>query len=308
MAKTPWSFLLTLGLTHFVADAISGFTVTSTAIGHSFLNISLIILSYNIVAFALQPFVGLVVDRYQFHRSAVLFGMGAMSVGLIVFTFSPIVALACIAIGSSMIHVGAGALSSLATPKKSIGAAFFTAPGVIGLTLGTLAASQSMPMIPILLMSSVVTIAMLSRITPKASAPIIPKIPQTPSLRSLPSILIIAFLVLFVAFRSTFWLHESATTVPMLILVFGLSAGVGKLLGGVFADRFGRVPIVSITTVFALLCFAEGSLPMAVVGIFALQSSTSIILSSAVQRMPTYAATVSGLILGLGLAVAGIAM
>ncbi len=49
MQKTPWKLLFTLGGVHFIADAISGFTVTSTAIHYSFLNIALIILSYNVL-------------------------------------------------------------------------------------------------------------------------------------------------------------------------------------------------------------------------------------------------------------------
>lgn len=303
MAKTPWRLLLSLGFTHFVADAISGFTVTSTALGHSFLNISLVILSYNIVAFAFQPLVGFVVDQWNSHRLAILGGMGLMGLGLLTLSMNPIVALAMIAIGSALIHVGAGALSSLATPTKSIGAALFTAPGVVGLTLGTLAAMQSMMVLPMLLVGTIVAIGALYFVDSIRGS----HLPLPPSFERKGNALLIIALVLFVAFRSTLWLHESATAIPTLILAFGLAAGIGKLTGGFVADRFGRVSAVAVATAFALACFVEGSLIMIAIGIAALQSSTGIVLSAAVQRSPKYSATVAGLILGLGLALAGIA-
>lgn len=303
MVKTPWKLLLSLGFTHFVADAISGFTVTSTALGHSLLNISLVILSYNVVAFAFQPLVGLMVDRWSTHRFAVIGGIAIMGVGLLAFSFNPIVALTIIAIGSALIHVGAGALSSLATPTKSTGAALFAAPGVVGLTLGTLAAMQSMLVLPALLVGTIVSIGALWSVSFDDNS----HHPPTPSSGRRGSIPLIAALVLFVAFRSAFWLQESATTIPVLILAFGLAAGIGKLTGGFVADRFGRVPTVAVATTFSLACFLEGSLIMIVIGIGALQSSTGIILSAAVQRLPKYPATIAGLILGLGLALAGAA-
>lgn len=303
MVKTPWKLLLALGLTHFVADAISGFTVTSVALGHSVLKISLIILSYNIVAFALQPLIGFFVDRWLAHRRAVIGGIAMMGFGLLAFSLNPIVALTIIAIGSALIHVGAGALSSLATPTKSIGAAIFTAPGVVGLTLGTLAAMQSMSMVWILLTGVIVTIGALYFVksieSARRSLPLSPSLPR--------ALIFIAALVLFVAFRSVFWLHESATAIPTLMLAFGLAAGLGKLTGGFVADRFDRAPIVIIATTFALACFLEGSPIMIIIGIGALQSSTGVILSAVVQRLPKYPATTAGLVLGLGLALAGIA-
>lgn len=303
MVKTPWRLLLSLGFTHFVADAISGFTVTSTALRHSFLNISLVILSYNIVAFAFQPLVGFVVDRWNSHRLAILGGMGLMSLGLLTLSMNPMVSLAMIAIGSALIHVGAGALSSLATPTKSIGAALFTAPGVVGLTLGTLAAMQSMMALPTLLVGTIVAIVALYFVDSIRGS----HLPLPPSFERRGNALLIIALVLFVAFRSTLWLHESATAIPTLILAFGLAAGIGKLTGGFVADRFGRVSTVAVATAFALACFVEGSLMMIAIGVAALQSSTGIVLSAAVQRSPKYSATVAGLILGLGLALAGIA-
>lgn len=306
MTKTPWKFLLALSLTHFVADAISGFTVTSTALGHSYLHISLIILSYNAVAFALQPVAGLIVDRWCAHRFAIIGGMSLMGIGLITFVFNPIIALMTIAIGSAFIHVGAGALSSLATPTKSLGAAVFTAPGVVGLTLGTLAALQSIPMIPTLLTGTMAIIGILSSkvlcITQNDERATI-----TGCISARTTFFVIA-LVLFVGFRSTLWLQESATATPVLILAFGFSAGIGKLAGGFVSDRFGRLITTVITTIFALFCFLEGSITMTIVGIGALQSSTGIVLSAAVQRLPTHSATIAGLILGLGLALAGIVM
>lgn len=307
MQKTSWKLLFTLGGVHFIADAISGFTVTSTAIHYSFLNIALIILSYNVVAFALQPLFGAFVDRLNIHFPAITFGMGVMGIGLVLFSSQPILALTMIAVGSAMIHVGAGALSSLATPKRSIGAALFAAPGVIGLTLGTLAAMQSFPMIPILIIAAIILIAILIIVKNNTHASSI-TVPMTnhSSQLSIHSILIIGALVLFVAFRSTLWLQQSASSLLPMILAFGVAAGIGKLAGGIFADRFGRAPTIIIATAFALLCFLEGSMIMTVVGIFALQSSTAIILSSAVQRLPRHAGTVAGLILGFGLALAGV--
>ncbi len=97
------------------------------------------------------------------------------------------------------------------------------------------------------------------------------------------------------------------STIPFFILVFGLSAGAGKLIGGICSDRFGRIPTVTIATAFSFLYFAFNAPALTVLGIFALQTSTPIVLSAAIQRVPKYAATLAGLLLGFGLALAGIA-
>lgn len=291
---------LKLGLAHGLADAATGFAIVSFADFNPTQAI-VVVIAYNALAFAIQPLLGLFVDQLEGHRNAALFGIFTVALGLAITPFNAAAGLGIIAIGSASFHVGAGALSARFTPNRAIGPSLFTAPGVIGLTLGTVAGLQHWTILaPLTLLLVASLIAIYS--TPNSGPTITKSFPRQ-------SIAIVVIMLLIaVALRSSIWVTVGQATSNLDgILVVGLLAGVGKLLGGWLGDKFGWGITASLGVLVAVLCFTQlpGLLGLGL-GVVALQSSTPILLAAVVKLMPRFPATASGLVLGLALVLGGI--
>ncbi len=309
---SSWRIVLALGFAHAVADAISGFTAASLVGSVGLLRIGGVILLYNVITFALQPLFGYIVDRWARPMLAAAIGIFLVAIGFFVFFFFPMIGFMIIAVGSGFFHVGAGAVASLATPQKSIGAAIFTAPGVMGLSFGMVAGMLGWAMAPWLLGAVSITVIVLFVIARQLDVPNVAACPDVRKESDLEDVLherytlVLIFLLIIVALRSTIWTIYGATAANIdVILAFGIVAGLGKLVGGYAADRFGSWHIIGITALLSLLCFPVPSFLFLLLGIFFLQSSTPIILATAVQTFPRYAATIAGCVLGFAIAVGG---
>ncbi len=284
-----------LGAAHSVADAITGFMVATLAM-QSPAGIVATIVVYNIVAFALQPLAGLLVDRLRAHDRTVLLSLMTIGLGLVVCTLTATTGLFIIALGSAFFHASAGALSARATPGRAIGPSFFTAPGVIGLALGTAAGLWLLPMTPILLLL-LTGCGIVLAILPKLARQ------EATSRQKLSSLLVLGVLLLGlgVALRSAVWTSVGTvqTSIEALIML-GAAAAIGKLLGGIVADRLGWTVTAAVATLLAGICFLlPTSFTLVLFGILLLQSSTPIILAALLNQFPSFQAAGSGLVQGL---------
>lgn len=304
---TPWRFIFALGLAHAVGDAISGYTVASLGAERSFFDLGLIVLAYDIVAFGLQPIAGFITDRIQDTWKATLVGMSAMGLGLLLSLINPLIGVGFIAFGSAFFHVGAGALASEATPERTIGAAVFTAPGVIGLALGTVAGLESLHIFPWLLTFTIVAILLLMYARNNARSLTERRLPTPVQKVSHAVFFAISLLLVGVVIRSGVWVAFSSSSLGVnAILIFGIVAGLGKLFGGIAADMFGAKIVIPITVLAALVCFINPSFLLIVLGVFFLQSSTPIILTEVIKRLPRFPATGAGLVLGFAIVIGGV--
>ncbi len=300
-----WISLLLLGGTHGIADAVTGFSAGQLFHRVSSSQAILIVLAYNLVGFGLQPVFGWIVDRLGKRAQATTIGFALIGLGLILFPQSLIAAFICMAIGSGLFHVGAGALSSLLIPKKTIGASIFTAPGVIGLALGTVAGLMSLPVmhgLSLVLILGLIGLAWINFKEPTKTL----FAQMNPSRITVGIIFLILLFVLGTAARSFAWTAIGAEYFGWRsIIELGIAAGLGKLVGGFAADRLGRLQVVLISLFLACASFALGVWPAILFSVFFLQASTPIILATLIQRIPKHASLAAGCVLGLGIFLGG---
>lgn len=299
----PLRFAGVLGLLHGVMDAATGFAFGGLAFGVLEGNspaLGAIVFGYNIVAFGLQPIVGLFVDRHKNYRGTVRSGalLAGASLGLI--AVQPFVGFGLLALGSALFHVAGGAMATAMSPRKSTAPALFTAPGVVGLGLGFVAGASHVPMLlPLVIALVLLGVTLGTPETPKA----LPPLPR----RALAVFGVLALLAA-VMFRSLTWtaiagVHETLT----LVVVLAVCAGLGKIVGGYIADRAGNATTIFAGLALATLSFANShtSTIGLGLGVFFLQTSTPILLAEVAARFPRRPATAAGLVLGLAIFLGG---
>ncbi|HEY9841783.1 MAG: hypothetical protein ACAI44_29020 [Candidatus Sericytochromatia bacterium] len=293
-----------LGLAHALADAASGwllFSQVSLPQGFG------LFLLYNLIGFAFQPLAGTVLDDLDAPRSGVIAGLGLLAAGLWLSTWQLPLAILAAALGSALFHSGAGAMSVLT--GRHAGSALFTAPGVLGLSLGTAAALIHAPaLLPGLLFCLLLLAAVLLKLhQPDPAAAALDETHRLPVGSRLETALFL--LLAAIALRSFIWsgCQILSQGQPAMILLLGISAALGKLLGGLLGARFGWRHTVGVSLALAipLLAAGPGQPLLLALGVAALQASTPLLLTVLIGLMPRQPATAAGLALGLALAVGG---
>lgn len=301
-----WLLPTTLGLAHGVADGAAGLLLGRLPRTFSLGEVAVLVLLYNVLAFGCQPVVGLLTDHLRRPRLVALGGLGLLAAGLLVSPLWPVAAVALIGLGSASFHVAGGALALCATRGRATGAGLFAAPGVIGLALGGyLAIATAAPLWPFL-----VLLALLAAAVAALGAPALPyaEVSSEPAFERHDLIMLV--LLAGIALRSLVWTtlqYVFAARVDLLVML-ALAATLGKVLGGVLADRFGwqRWTLLALGGAAALLTAGQGSLPLTLLGVGLLQSATPAALAATLRLMPRQPATAAGLGLGLAIAAGGL--
>jgi len=93
-----------------------------------------------------------------------------------------------------------------------------------------------------------------------------------------------------------------------LLIAMALAAALGKIAGGVLADRVGwrRWTLGALALAAPLLIIGEQSLIALLAGVALLQSVTPVTLAATARLLPRYPATAAGLALGLAIAIGGL--
>lgn len=316
MLRLPSAFWLLLGLAHACADAATGWLLFSE---QPLAQALLLFVLYNGLAFVLQPALGAWLDRKQHYLQAVVGSLLLLALALLLKHHLPLwVVVLVAALASACFHAAAGAiaLSGAAVLRQT---AVFTAPGVLGLALGTAAALGHWQLQPGLSLGLALLSLGLLKCYPlnspgKSKVPgpqTEPKWSEQPALlpQDLRDLLLLA-VVLTIALRSFLWSAYQqvlAGKVEMLLLL-GLGACCGKLLGGLLAHIWGPRVIVWSTVGLALPCLLWGSQQPLLLffGVGALQMSVPYSLSLLARLLPEHRATAAGLGLGFALALGGL--
>jgi predicted MFS family arabinose efflux permease len=117
-------------------------------------------------------------------------------------------------------------------------------------------------------------------------------------------------ILLIMCFRSFVFdvINHVAQQYPNGILIIGISAFAGKIIGGFVADKIGWKKFVYITLPIALVLFQFGKENIYALsfGIACLQSSVPITLLLMNKSLPMYPATATALSVGTSIALAGL--
>lgn len=227
------------GTTHALVDATCVAAVFAGLLfNHADAQTSLfLILLYNVLAFGLQPAVGMVFDKLKTPRLAADLGCILTIAAAIVWKISlPAVIFA--GLGNALFHIGGGIISLKMSGGKATIPGMYVAPGALGLFVGILTGKSGhfSPLIFItLLLISLVLITVLpfkSAIKNKEKGKTFHKFE-----------LIISLLFVSIVIRSLIGLgvvFPWKTNMNLLILLT-LAVVFGKFFGGIIADRFGWV-------------------------------------------------------------------
>ena len=299
--------LLLLGAAHGLSDGAAGYLVGEIGGRESATRVALLVLLYNGLAFATQPFLGAVVDHFRRPRVALVAGLALMGVALFL-RAEPLAAILCAGVASSLLHIGGGAMALDATPGRAVGPALFAAPGVLGLAAGGALGIAGVPMmVPLAALLALVAVALFA--LPTVARPTSPA-------RDAPLLedhdLIMMLLLGAIALRSALWSAIEGVMAgdTRLLLALAGAAMVGKLLGGPLADRFGwrRWTLGALSLSSILLTLGRGSLVALLVGVALLQSVTPVAIAAVARVNPGRPATSAGLALGLAIAIGGFAI
>lgn len=303
--------IILLGLAHGIADAAAGFLIIRLAMSPP-VGAGLTILTYQFLAFATQPIVGLIIDRYHRARAGVIISLLATAVGLLLRSISPSLTILLAGLGSAAFHVSAGSIVAVTAKKSVVPFGWFTAPGVIGLALGGTLALNTPTDSYILV--AIVTIALFLNLLLPPQTSLEPQPDRPESSKSAIPLAgkegIGLLLLGAIAVRSLVWnlvdaVHQSDR---QILLYLALAAGAGKIAGGILADRIGWRQWGTIALLGAAICLNYGSqrLELLLLGVALLQSVTPIALAATISICPGLPATGSGLALGLAIAIGGI--
>lgn len=284
--------MLALGALHLLVDGASNFVVSLACGPVTARELVWLILAYNFVAFALQPFIGLLSDRLACPRGLTVVGI-LLAAGSLVLPVGPWwLPVGLTGLGNAMFHVGGGALASEATPGRASGPGLFIGPGAVGVVLGTLA-GRSAPWLAWPAFAALAACALLawfvlrdqparSRFEPMADG----------------GAVLLVLLLLAIALRALLGLHLSTRLASTgWALQFAIAACAGQALGGLAADRAGwsRVAVGSLLGSAGLLAVADQSPWVAAVAIVLFQAVTGVTLAALYRVLPGRTAFAFGL-------------
>ena len=252
-------------------------------------------LLYNVVAFASQPLFGLAVDRLAALRAAAVVGgvMTALALPLSLVPGMVLAATVMAGLGNGLFHVGGGAISIRVSPGRAWAPGLFVAPGAAGLVAGMLLGRAGGPLwIPTTLLLALSAGLLLVRIPSLHGT-------REPSAPPRGAEFAIALVLVVIALRSFTGLAIVLPWKSSVPLLGWLTAAVvaGKALGGVMADRFGRLRIgVGALVISAPLLVAAYRSPVAgVLGMLAFNVTMAVTLVAVADALPGQPAFAFGL-------------
>ncbi len=293
------------GILHGLNDFAAGFMLANYTFNNPSANAVLYLVIYSIIGFGGQLPVGFWLDAKRQIKPFAQASLLLLPISILAFFINAELGIIFSGLASAFVHVTGGAICLQVNEDKVGPLGIFTAPGVFGLTLGGIFGQySSTPLIVIGLLVLVVGYLIL-----KANLPAYQT--QKNKLSQLDTHdYIMLGLLLIMCFRSFIFdvINYVAQEYSDGLLIMGISAFLGKIIGGFIADKIGWKKFVYITLPLALLLFQFGkqNIYALAFGIACLQSSVPITLLLMSRSLSIYPATATALSLGASVAIAGL--
>jgi MFS transporter, FSR family, fosmidomycin resistance protein len=293
------------GLLHGLNDFAAGFMLANYTFTHNYSQSFLLIVVYSIIGFGGQLPVGFLVDYKKQLKPFALISIISLLTAMLFYFIDGYTAIILSGVASAFVHVTGGAVCLQVNNNKTGPLALFTAPGVLGLTLGGVLGKFSVYSLWLVVgLVLLVSFFILKK-----------KLPQYKSAEKKQSELdahdwLMLCVLLFMCFRSFIFdiINHVAQQYPNGIVIIGISAFAGKIIGGFVADKIGWKKFVYITLPLALILFQLGkeNIYALAFGIACLQSSVPITLLLMSNSLVRYPATATALSVGTSIAFAGL--
>jgi MFS transporter, FSR family, fosmidomycin resistance protein len=293
------------GLLHGLNDFTAGFMLANYTFHHNYSKSFLLIVIYSIIGFGGQLPVGFWVDYKKQIKPFAIASLVLLPLAIGTYFIDAGAGIILSGIASAFVHVTGGTICLQVHDNKTGPLALFTAPGVLGLTIGGLLGMLSVYSLWfVMVLVIVVAYLILKNNLPAYKTP-----EQKQSELDAHDWLMLGIL-LIMCFRSFVFdvINHVAQQYPNGILIIGISAFAGKIIGGFVADKIGWKKYVYITLPIALILFQFGkeNIYALAFGIACLQSSVPITLLLMSKSLPMYPATATALSVGTSIALAGL--
>lgn len=303
--RPPWAFapVITYGLVHAVIDATTVTTLYRAGRVSGLVKILSLVITYNLLAFALQAVLGPIVDLLRAPRASGIVGsLLALAAFLSIGHGPAFVTVAAAGVGNALFHLGGGVIALSVAPGRSAPSGVFVAPGALGLALGVwLGRHPEVTAAPLLipLVAGMVAQALVRIPIPATPVPRRPQNQWLPPLARATALAALSLLLLTVLVRSVVGggaPHALAKSLPLSLSLAG-AAFLGKLCGGFVADRFGwlRASVVALLVSLPLLVVGERQAWAVVIGIMVFQTTMPVTVAAASVLLPGRPATAFGL-------------
>jgi predicted MFS family arabinose efflux permease len=293
------------GLLHGVNDLVAGFILAHYTLQQDYSNSFLYITLYAIIGFGGQLPVGFWLDSSKKIKPFANASLILLPIAALTAFISLPAAIIISGVSSAFVHVTGGAICLQVHNNKTGPLGIFTAPGVLGLTAGSLIGQYSIWPLAII---GVAALA-LGFIISKKELPIY-KSPEKKQSELDSHDLIMLTILLVMCFRSFLYdvINYSAEYFEDGVLYIGLSAFAGKIIGAFIADRIGvkRFIYISMMTALLLFQFGKENIYTLCMGVACLQSSVPVTLLLMSRSLPIHPATATALTLGTSIALAGL--
>lgn len=266
-----------------------------------------LVLTYDMLAFALQPFIGVWVDKKNVAAPLLYGSLAAVAVCNMLaaaFDFTNVFGIAVaglilVSLSNAAFHVSAGAFV-IADAKKSAPLGVFVGTGAMGVALGKLLPSGLFFIGAGCLVCCIVLA--LIRVSGRTVRPYYEQL-KTLSVRTEADILPIALIcagVFLRGFCGTAAVAEFETTRLTLVMV-AFYAACGKMLGGFLSDVAGVKTAVSACLPLGalLMCFGAGNAALYSMGVMLFNTTMPVTLFMSICALPRYRNAAFGILAAL---------
>jgi MFS transporter, FSR family, fosmidomycin resistance protein len=290
-----------LAFGHGLNDFIAGHLLAISASQGTLLQSGIHFLIYASLAFAGQIPAALLIDRFAIYRATPFWCWILLIAAVLLLPISMTASVILSGIASAFYHAGGGAVVLTLPLKTGMSSGIFSAPGIIGLTIGSGFTDFSMSGI-ILLATLPALLCLLWHFFP---APLLPVPTRTNAHREKTDAhdLLMILLLLVISLRSALWdiaqaAHEGDT---YLLLGIALAAAAGKIIGGFLSDRLGQMRTLGATLFLSviLLHLNDKNKFLLFSGVALLQATIPASIQLVRQLMPELPALANAFVLGL---------
>ncbi len=301
------------GAFHGLNDFAAGFMLANYTLTHNNPDGLLFIVIYSIIGFGGQLPVGFWLDYKKTIKPFSLASTILLPLAVLAYFVSAEAGIIMAGFASAFVHVTGGAICLQVHENKSGPLALFTAPGVLGLTLGGVLGQYGTWQLAI----TGILVLPVGYLILKNNLPTYKSLSRSPGPNPAWEAggldthdWLMLGILLIMCFRSFIFdvINHIANDFEHGILIIGISAFAGKIIGGFVADKIGWKRFIYISLPLALLLFQFGkeNIYALAFGIACLQSSVPITLLLMGRSLPQYPATAAALSLGTSIALAGL--
>ncbi|MBN1760340.1 MAG: hypothetical protein JW863_18575 [Chitinispirillaceae bacterium] len=292
--STVWCF----SLTHGLVDLTTALLVYNAAIVHGLApeQAAMVTITYDIIAFAIQPLAGFFIDFLKGARIAMLAGIALIVTGIVCIHLNALLCIGCAGLGNALFHVGAGAQILDRYPSTSRAVGIFVGPGALGLGIGCWFGSQGFSPFSFLIIGLTAAFFGLALLPALQPAPASGRNMASRKTVKLGAVVLLLAAILVRGFvgRTGF---AGLPTDGFVIIGLGAAACIGKMVGGIVADRagWGRTTIIGLVVTSIGIVFVRSHIGIAFTTMILFQMTMPITLVATAAGLPGKPAFAFGL-------------